>query len=194
MPLLTTHPKVLWHEMEHSCLYQPTSCSSKLTGSVCFRCKTRTVTCNIPHSSIWLRCQASATSSRECPSPGRGMSPTDLQHLLPQPGSSWVCCSPTQDTSDWMMNGHLASLTSLWETGLGPERHNHLPEGSLAIRSHGIGSWKHHLGFARIRLCASRVIMYKGTQLRGKWALKPSMPCRALEGAPSPNQHNCHTG
>lgn len=96
------------------------------------------------HSSIWLRCQASCM---ECPSPGRGTSPTDLQHLLPQPGSSWVCFSPTQDTFDWMMNGPLAPLTSLWETGLGPERHDHLPVGrSLAIRPHGIGSWKPHWG------------------------------------------------
>lgn len=43
------------------------------------------------------------------------------------------------------------------------------------------------MGFAKTRPYASRAIVYKGTQLSGDRALKPSLPRCALEGPSAPN-------
>ena len=91
-----------------------TSCSSKPTGSEQFRCKTRTQLHTASHtvpSDSDAKHPLQCLPSTECLSPGTDGSPRDLQRLLPQPYSSWVCFSPTQDTFKWMKNGHLAQLT-----------------------------------------------------------------------------------
>lgn len=172
--------------MELSCHCQPTSCSSKPTGSEWFRGKTKArvpIACHTALSDSDAMRPWQRFPFKERPAQAEVCFP-EMYSVSPQNPIYHASASHSLCTHLIAFTGHLAQLTSFSEeTEFGSWRHGHWPMGNLARRSCG----RHYAGFTKIRPCGHRVKCMRAPD----WgASEPqthlAMPC-ARTGALSPD-------